>query len=69
LLFSPAEQGVAREASGNVLTPDALANLPAPSNDFDVVRVVYAEGCTVSPERLKVEGVIFKQIPYQIEGN
>lgn len=69
LLFSPAEQGVAREASGNVLTPDALANLPAPSNDFEGVRVVYAEGCTVSPERLKAKGVIFKQIPYQIEGN
>lgn len=69
LLFSPGEQGFAREASGNVLTPDALANLPAPSNDFYGVRVVYAEGCTVSAERLKVEGVIFKQIPYQIEGN
>ena len=69
LLFSPAEQGFAREASGNVLTPDALANLPAPSNDFEGVRVVYAEGCTVSPERLKAEGVVFKQIPYQIEGN
>ena len=69
LLFSPAEQGFAREASGNVLTPDALANLPAPSNDFEGVRVVYAEGCTVSAERLKAEGVIFKQIPYQIEGN
>ncbi len=69
LLFSPAEQGFAREASGNVLTPDALAKLPAPSNDFEGVRVVYAEGCTVSSERLKAEGVIFKQIPYQIEGN
>ncbi|QQA44509.1 site-specific DNA-methyltransferase [Pelagovum pacificum] len=69
LLFSPAEQGFAREASGNVLTPEALANLPAPSNDFGGVRIVYAEGCTVSAERLKAEGVIFKQIPYQIEGN
>ncbi len=69
LLFSPTEQGFAREASGNVLTPDALANLPMPSNDFDGVRVVFAEGCTVSTERLKAEGIIFKQIPYQIEGN
>lgn len=69
LLFSPAEQGVAREASGNVLTPDALANLPVPTNHFEGVRVVYAEGCTVSAERLKAQGVIFKQIPYQIEGN
>lgn len=69
LLFSSAEQGVAREAAGNVLTPDALTNLPAPSNEFDGIRVVYAEGCTVSPERLKAESILFKQIPYQIEGN
>lgn len=69
LLFSPAEQGFPREASGNVLTPDALAGLPTPSNDFEGVHVVYAEGCTVSPERLKREGIVFKQIPYQIEGN
>jgi adenine-specific DNA-methyltransferase len=69
LLFSPSEQGVAREASGNVLTPDALASLPPPPNDVECVRIVYAEGCTVSPERLKAEGVVFKQIPYQIEGN
>ncbi len=69
LLFSPAEQGFPRQASGNVLTPDALADLPTPSNDFDGVRVVYAEGCTVSPERLKSEDIMFKQIPYQIEGS
>lgn len=68
LLFSPAEQGFAREAAGNVLTPDALTGLPAPSNDFNGSRVVFAEGCTISPERLKAEGIIFKQIPYQIEG-
>ena len=68
LLFSPAEQGYAREASGNVLTPDALASLPRPSNSFDGLRVVYAEGCTVSAERLKAESVTFKQIPYQVEG-
>lgn len=69
LLFSSAEQGFPREVSGNVLTPDALAGLPALSNDFEGVRIVYAEGCTVSPERLKSEGVVFKQIPYQIEGS
>ncbi|WP_171091290.1 site-specific DNA-methyltransferase [Ruegeria sp. HKCCD9179] len=68
LLFSPAEQGFPREAAGNVLTPDALADLPAAPDDFEGERVVYAEGCTVSPERLKVERVVFKQIPYQIEG-
>lgn len=68
LLFSPAEQGFPREAAGNVLTPDALAALPAAPEGFEGERVVYAEGCTVSPERLKAEGVVFKQIPYQIEG-
>ena len=69
LLFSPVQQGFAREASDNVLTPDALVNLSAPSSNFSGLRVVYAEGCTVSPERLRAEGVMFKQIPYQIEGN
>ena len=69
LLFSPAEQGFPREASGNVLTPDALASLPLPLAEFEGERVVFAEGCTVTPERLKAEGVIFKQIPYQIEAS
>lgn len=69
LLFSPAEQGFAREASGNVLTPDVLAALPPIPEGFEGTRVVYAEGCTVVADRLKAEGVVFKQIPYQIEGN
>ena len=68
LLFSPAEQGFAREAAGNVLTPAALESLPTPSNDFEGSRVVYAEGCTVAAERLKAARVVFKQIPYQIDG-
>jgi site-specific DNA-methyltransferase (adenine-specific)/adenine-specific DNA-methyltransferase len=68
LLFSASQAGVAREADGNVLTPNALANLPAPPDGFEGMRVVYAEGTTVSTERLKAEGVVFKQIPYQIAG-
>lgn len=68
LLFAPGQEGMPREAMGNVLTPDALANLPAPPEGFEGSRVVYAEGCTVSPDRLKSEGVVFKQIPYQVEG-
>ncbi|GAA6187024.1 site-specific DNA-methyltransferase [Litorivita sp. NS0012-18] len=68
LLFAPGQEGMPREAMGNVLTPDALANLPAPPEGFEGSRVVYAEGCTVSPDRLKAEGVVFKQIPYQVEG-
>lgn len=69
LLFSAAEQGIAREAAGNVLTPDVLAQLPSVPEGFAGQRVVYGEGCTVSADRLKAEGVTFKQIPYQIEAN
>ncbi|WP_255245866.1 DNA methyltransferase [Sphingobium sp. D43FB] len=69
LLFSAAEQGVAREAAGNVLTPDVLAQLSPIPECFTGQRVVYGEGCTVSADRLKAEGVTFKQIPYQIEAN
>lgn len=69
LLFSAAEQGIAREAAGNVLTPDVLAQLPPAPDGFAGQRIVYGEGCTVSAHRLKAEGVTFKQIPYQIEAN
>lgn len=69
LLFSAAEQGIAREAAGNVLTPDTLTQLPPVPDGFTGQRVVYGEGCTVSTDRLKAEGVTFKQIPYQIEAN
>ena len=68
LLFAPGQEGTPRGALGNVLTPDALTALPAPPDGFEGLRVVYAEGTTVSPDRLKAEGVVFKQIPYQIEG-
>lgn len=69
LLFSAAEQGIAREAAGNVLTPDMLAQLPPVPDGLAGQRIVYGEGCTVSADRLKAEGVTFKQIPYQIEAN
>ena len=68
LLFDAAHAGAAREASGNVLTPDRLTALPNLPTGFDGSRVVYAEGCTVSADRLRAAGVIFKQIPYQVEG-
>jgi adenine-specific DNA-methyltransferase len=68
LLFDAAHAGAAREAAGNVLTPDRLAKLPSSPQGFDGTRVVYAEGCTVSADRLKAAGVTFKQIPYQVEG-
>ena len=68
LLFSSAEPGFAREASGNVLTPDMLESLPKPEDDFEGTMIVYGEGCTVGKERLAKASVTFKQIPYQIEG-
>ena len=73
LLFDAAHAGAAREAAGNVLTPDRLASLPAPppnseGGGFDGTSVVYAEGCTVSADRLRAGRVVFKQIPYQVEG-
>ncbi len=68
LLFDEVNREVPQEAAGNVLTPDRLARLPDPPEGFEGLRVVYAEGCTVSADRLKAAGVVFKQIPYQVEG-
>lgn len=68
LLFDEASAHTPREAAGNVLTPDRLSRLPEQPAGFEGVRVVYAEGCTVSAGRLKAAGVTFKQIPYQVEG-
>jgi site-specific DNA-methyltransferase (adenine-specific)/adenine-specific DNA-methyltransferase len=68
LLYTQGLEGTPREALGNVLTPDALVALPPPPEGFEGTRVVYAEGATVSPDRMKSEGVVFKQIPYQIAG-
>lgn len=68
LLFDEINREVPQEAAGNVLTPDRLEALPAPPEGFEGTRVVYAEGCTVSADRLKAAGVTFKQIPYQVEG-
>lgn len=68
LLFDAASAQAPREAAGNMLTPDRLSALPAPPDGFEGVRVVYAEGCTVSADTRKASGVLFKQIPYQVEG-
>lgn len=68
LLYTQGLEGTPREALGNVLTPDALVALPPSPEGFEGTRVVYAEGTTVSHDRLKAEGVVFKQIPYQIAG-
>ena len=66
LLWAADSAGVASDTAGNVLTPERLASLPLPSAEFDGGRTIYAEGCTVTPERLAAAGVTFKQIPYQV---
>lgn len=48
---------------GNVLTSALLKTLPPHSGP----RVVFGEGCRLSPDRLKREGVTFKQIPYEVK--
>ena len=54
--------------SGEFFDLASLAALPDPHHNFTGPRVVYAEGCTIPPERLAAHNVTFKQIPYQIAG-
>lgn len=63
LLFAPDSLGAADVGAGKVLTLEVLEALPP----HDGPRVVYAEGCTVSAERLAADGVVFKQVPYQLQ--
>lgn len=67
LLYSKDSPGVPSARAGNVLNGAMLADLPDPKKDT-ALRIVYAEGCTLSETRLRKEGVIFKHIPYQIAG-
>jgi len=53
----------------NILSGDALAALPSPGDSFSGERVVYADGCTVSRERLTRDSILFKQVPYRVAGN
>lgn len=57
---------VGEKAVGNALRgmPDTL---PALEESFTRSHVVDAEGCTVPDNRLSSLGVVFQQIPYQIE--
>jgi len=47
---------------GNVLTSEVLRILPPNKG----LRVVYGTACRLSPNRLKREGIVFRQIPYEI---
>ncbi|MEK7753174.1 MAG: site-specific DNA-methyltransferase [Planctomycetota bacterium] len=54
--------GDRRRDGGNVLTGKILEAIPP----HDGPKVIYGEGCRLSPSRLQREGILFKQIPYQI---
>ncbi len=54
--------GDRRANGGNVLTASVLAELPS----HDGPRVVYGEACRLGKERLAREGVVFRQVPYQV---
>jgi hypothetical protein len=68
LLFFRSENNTEGLYENNLLTANSLLHLSDPCPEFTGPRVVYAEGCTVPPERLAAQNVTFKQIPYQIAG-
>jgi DNA modification methylase len=65
LLFNGV-MGDRRPNGGNVLTSEVLRTLPKPPDQVGS-RVIYGEGCRMGAARLKREGIVFKQIPYEIK--
>lgn len=55
--------GDRRPQGGNVLTGKVLDILP----DFDGPKVIYGETTRLGESRLKLESIIFKQIPYDVK--
>ena len=53
-------------SGGNVLTNEILRGLPEPTTK-DAIKVIYGEGCRLGAARLKREGIVFKQVPYEIK--
>lgn len=47
---------------GNVLTREILASLPR----HEGTKIIYGNGCRISPERLRKENIIFRQVPYEV---
>jgi site-specific DNA-methyltransferase (adenine-specific)/adenine-specific DNA-methyltransferase len=47
---------------GNVLTTPILSALPT----HDGLRVIYGTACRLGSERLRREGIVFKQLPYKL---
>ncbi len=52
-----------RPNGGNVLTQAVLDDLPKHNGP----KVIYGTACRFSPDRLKKENIVFKQIPYEIK--
>jgi hypothetical protein len=48
---------------GNVLTRAILAKLPP----YDGQKVIYCAGCLLGRDRLRVEGIVVRQTPYEIK--
>ena len=55
--------GDKRPNGGNVLTTKVLESLPPHTGR----RVVYGEGCRLTPARLKRDNIVFRQIPYEVK--
>lgn len=51
------------EDGGNILTTSMLKVLPPHIGP----KVIYGEGCRLTPERLRRESIVFKQLPYEIK--
>jgi adenine-specific DNA-methyltransferase len=49
------------------LTPASLKKLPAHPDGTEGKRVVFAEACLLSGARLETEGIVFKQVPYEVK--
>jgi site-specific DNA-methyltransferase (adenine-specific)/adenine-specific DNA-methyltransferase len=51
------------QKGGNVLTTTVLAALPR----HDGSKVIYGTACRIDQERLRREGIVFKQLPYKLK--
>jgi hypothetical protein len=51
------------QRGGNVLTTNILGTLPA----HDGSKVIYGKACRIDHERMRREGIVFKQLPYKLK--
>ena len=51
------------QKGGNVLTTTILAALPG----HDGPKIIYGTACRIDQERLRREGIVFKQLPYKLK--